>query len=269
MADAIAVLDDVSAQIAELSAELAKKQIKFASPPRTQSKVRSMASTYFEFSRPELERTICRDGLVSEFDATIQKLIDISSQSCDKKVFIGLLSELRPLALEATVHLMKSRGVPRLLLSETERGIVATLDRMLPGSRNSYEQVLRDITQQGGRVSWRGTAAELRDVLREVMDHLAPDEKVVAAPNFALEKDRVGPTQAQKVRFILKARRAGKAAIATAEGTLQTVDEAVAALARTTYTRGSASAHTSPEAGEIRKLKRYVDALLGELLELA
>lgn len=101
------------------------------------------------------------------------------------------------------------------------------------------------------------------------MDHLAPDAQVVNSPGFQPETGRKDPTQKQKVRFILKARRSGSTAIETAEGTLQTVDEAVAALARTTYTRGAASTHTSPEAGEIRKLKRYVDALLAELLEIA
>ena len=118
---------------------------------------------------------------------------------------------------------MKARGVPRLLLSQTERGILRTLEIMLPGSAKSYEQALRDIAQ-GGRVSWRGTAAELRDVLREVMDRLAPDERVKAAPGFQVEHDQKGPTQKQKVRFILKARRTVSAAIDTAQGTLQTVD---------------------------------------------
>lgn len=269
MPDAVTALDEVSAQIAALVGELSKKQIKFALPARTQTKARSMATAYFESARPELEITSCPKELVSSLDTTVQQVIRLSSESCKKETLMTPLRNLRPLVLEASVHLMKARGVPRILLSETEKGIITTLERMLPGTRDSYEQVMRDIGQPGGRVSWRGTAAELRDVLREVMDHLAPDIQVMAAPNFRLETDRKGPTQAQKVRFILKARRAGSAAISTAEGTLQTVDEAVASLARMTYTRGSASAHTSPEAGEIRKLKRYVDALLGELLELA
>jgi hypothetical protein len=46
------------------------------------------------------------------------------------------------------------------------------------------------------------------------------------------------------------------------------VDESIAALARSTYTRGSASTHATTDASEIRKLKRYVDALLEELLEI-
>jgi hypothetical protein len=268
MADALTVLDELSVQITDLTSNLSNKRLKLASSARTQPTVKPMAVAYFEFVRPELESANCRTGLIAEFDAVIQGLIDLASDSREKTYFFGPLKEIRALVLECTIHLMKARGVPRLLLSQTERGILTTLERMLPNTADSYEQVLRDIAH-GARVSWRGTAAELREVLREVMDHLAPDDKVTASQGYQQEAGRFGPTQKQKVRFILKARRTGSVAIDTAESTLQTVDESVAALARTTYTRGAASTHTAPEAGEIRKLKRYVDALLAELLEVA
>jgi hypothetical protein len=71
------------------------------------------------------------------------------------------------------------------------------------------------------------------------------------------------------VRFILRARRSSGAAVAVAEASLETVDEAVAGLARSTYQRGSVSTHVSTSGKEIRNLKRYVDALLAELLEVA
>lgn len=105
---------------------------------------------------------------------------------------------------------MKARGSPRLILSQTERAIVETLGRMLPPSSASYEQALRDIAQ-GGRVSWRGTATELREVLRELIDHLAPDDTVLASPGSQLEQGQRSPTQKQKVRFILRARRSSSA----------------------------------------------------------
>jgi hypothetical protein len=40
-------------------------------------------------------------------------------------------------------------------------------------------------------------------------------------------------------------------------------------LARTTYTRGAVSTHTATSGAEIRNLKRYVEALLAELLEIS
>src|SRR5207253_3010673 len=105
------------------------------------------------------------------------------------------------------------------------------------------------------------------ETLRDVIDHLAPDEKVTNAQGFQLEEGQSGPTQKQKVRYVLRARRTSTAARELAEGSLERVDEAVAALARSAYRSGSASTHVGARMNEIRNLKRYVDALLGELLE--
>lgn len=163
---------------------------------------------------------------------------------------------------------MKARGSPRLVLSQTERAILDTLGKMLPKTAASYEQALLDIAH-GQRVSWRGTGTELREVLREVVDHLAPDDKVIAAPGFQLDQEQKGPTQKQKVRFILRARKSASTAVAVAETSLATVEESIANLARSTYQRGSVSTHAATNASEVRNLKRYVDALLAELLELA
>jgi hypothetical protein len=97
------------------------------------------------------------------------------------------------------------------------------------------------------------------------MDHLAPDADVMAAPNFKLEGQLKRPTQKQKVRYILKARRR---AVAVAEAGVETVEEGIASLARSTYQRSSATTHASTDATEVRRLKNYVDALLIELLEI-
>jgi hypothetical protein len=162
---------------------------------------------------------------------------------------------------------MKARGARRLVLSQTERAILDTLGKMLPVAAASYEQALLDIAQ-GKRVSWRGSASELREVLREVIDYLAPDDKVLASPGFQPEPERKLPTQRQKVRYILRARKSNSASVGVAEDSLDTVDESVAVLARSAYQRGSASTHATAGASEIRNLKRYVDALLAELLEI-
>jgi hypothetical protein len=109
----------------------------------------------------------------------------------------------------------------------------------------------------------------LRETLREVIDHLAPDEKVSSMSGFQLEHGQSLPTQKQKVRYILRARRSPGAAVAVAVASLDTVEEAVAALARSTYQRGSVSTHVGATGKEIKSLKRNVDALLAELLEVS
>jgi hypothetical protein len=229
---------------------------------------RAIATTYFESVRSDLDPVKSRAGLVEEIDFVIQQILQLAGGPREKQAYIGQLNELRPYLMEATIDLMKARGTPRLVLSQTERVILDTLAALLPSCAASYEQALRDIAQ-GARVSWRGTATELRETLRQVIDHLAPDDQVSVAAGFQLEAGQNRPTQKQKVRYILRARRSSSAAVTVAQASLDTVEEAVATLARSTYRRGSVSTHVGSTGREIKSLKRYVDALLGELLEVS
>lgn len=258
----------MSAHVAELNSVVTSGRARLIPGPVAQPIARSIAIVYFESVRTELEAVQSRSGLVDEIDFVIQALLQLATSSHERQAYVGQMRELHPYMLEATVDLMKARGSPRLILSQTERAILETLSAMLPSTAASYEQALRDITE-GARVSWRGTATELRETLREVMDHLAPDDSVMSASGFQLERDQSRPTQRQKVRFILRARRSPSSALAVAEASLTTVDEAVATLARSAYRRGSVSTHLGSSDREIKNLKRYVDALLAELLEIS
>lgn len=267
MTDALTALDQILEDADKIVGKVNSIRTKLVPPAVAQPLVRTMARAYFELVRPELEAVQERQGLVDEIDFVLQALLQVAAIPREKNIYLGQITELRPYLMEATITVMKSRGAPRLVLSETERAILLTLAKMLPNVSTSYEQALRDISQ-GKRVSWRGTATELREALREVIDHLAPDDKVKAAPGFQLEEGLKSPTQKQKVRFILRARRKSSAAVAVVEASLATVEEAVAALARSTYQRGSVSTHTPTDGSEIRNLKRYIDAVLAELLEI-
>jgi hypothetical protein len=268
MADPVEALDAIASDVAALETAVTSGRSKLVPGSAIQPIARSIAKVYFESVRAQLLAVQNRIGLVEEIDFVVQQLLQLAAGARERRAYAGQIAELRPYLLEATVDLMKAKGTPRLVLSDTERAILATLTAMLPSTASSYEQALRDITQ-GSRVSWRGTATELRETLREVMDHLAPDDKVMAISGFQPEPGQTRPTQKQKVRFILRARRSGSAAVAVAEGSLATVEEAVAVLARSTYQRGSVSAHLDTGGREIKNLKRYVDALLAELLEVS
>src|SRR5665213_1435021 len=231
MNDVLTTLDQISEDVTKLAASINSSRGRSVPPAAVQPIARVIARVYFESVRPELQAVQNRAGLVEEIDVVLQQILRLANSPREKEAYIGQITELRPYLLEATIDLMKARGSPRLILSQTERAIVETLGRMLPASSASYEQALRDIGQ-GVRVSWRGTASELREVLREVIDHLAPDDKVLASPGFQLEQGQLAPTQKQKVRFVLRARRSSSTAVSVAQASLETVESAVAALAR-------------------------------------
>jgi predicted pPIWI-associating nuclease len=265
--DALSVLEQLTQDTVRLAAAVANCRKKRVPSEMVQPTARAVARAYFEHVRRELRIVQSRAGLTDEIDFVVQTILELSSGSQEKRVYNRQFKELAPYLSEATIDLMKSRGERRLILSEVEGAILETLGKMLPATAAAYEQALRDL-QIGDRVSWRGPANEFREILREVIDHLAPDSVVMQAPGHRPEEGRTQPTQKQKVRFILRVRSSGSAAVTVAEGSLAAVEEAVAVLARSTYQRSNVSTHTATGGPEIRNLKRYVDALLGELLEI-
>jgi len=154
-----------------------------------------------------------------------------------------------------------------VVVTASERRIIDTLVRILPAAAASYEQSVSDL---GGptRLSYRGTAHELRETLREALHQLAPDGEVMAEGSFKLEGDQKRPTQRQKALYILRKRRLSAEAMRAPELAVSLIDELGAEITRSAYTRGASSAHTATSLAKVRQLKMWVDAVLGELLEV-
>jgi hypothetical protein len=116
---------------------------------------------------------------------------------------------------------------------ETERGIdpqiLIKLQGVSSSAAASYEQAILDLGDES-RKSMRGTAAELREALREVLDSLAPDSAVMHEPGFKLEEGRKEPTMRQKARFVLRSRRFPKADLENTEKAVSIIEELVASL---------------------------------------
>lgn len=148
-----------------------------------------------------------------------------------------------------------------------ERAILQTLQAILPASAASYEQATFDL-KDANRVSMRGTALELRETLREVLDHLAPDDKVEAVAGFKVENGQTKPTMRQKARFVLRSRRSAEAVSLAAEDALSLIEQHTSSLVRNVYRAASLPTHVASTRATVNQLKRYVDNVLAELLGL-
>jgi len=148
-----------------------------------------------------------------------------------------------------------------------EQKIAATLEALVPSAALSYKQALADLTDEK-RVSFRGPALELREALREALDVLAPDQDVIKSDGFKLEEKRTTPTTRQKVRFILQARGLSKSHREVPEDTASAVDELIGRLARSVQNMSSIATHVATESANVRRAKRYIDALLCDILEI-
>jgi hypothetical protein len=129
---------------------------------------------------------------------------------------------------------------------------------------------VEDLTKPN-RKTYRGTAAELREVVRGVLDLLAPDSHVKNT-DWYKEARRTGvsqeksPTQSEKTKYILRQRGSGSAGTDAAESYMSSIEDRLGHVVRATYRRASSSAHSGAEREEVAQQLRYVNALLAELL---
>ncbi len=157
---------------------------------------------------------------------------------------------------------------PQLITQQNERILLATLESILPTAALSYRQAIIDLEGSIQKISYRGTASELREALRETLDHLAPDKDILNANWFKPEQGQSKPTMKQKVRYILKNRNINETKRLPTEKSIEMIDELIGQVARAVYNRASLSTHVSTTRVEVIQIKRYVDIILYELLEI-
>lgn len=131
---------------------------------------------------------------------------------------------------------------------------------------SKYAQAKTDL-EDDHRLSWSGSAHEIREVLRGLLEVLAPDADVTAQSWYKQDKSASGPTQKQRVRYVLRERGAGSKEQKVTEH-VDFVEDRVGDLVRATYTRASDAAHRTKDRTEVRRIVRYFEAFAHDLLDL-
>jgi hypothetical protein len=72
---------------------------------------------------------------------------------------------------------------------------------------SKYAQVKIDV-ETSDRLSWSGSAHEIREVLRGLPEELAPEAKLVSESWYLQDQSTSGPTHKQRVKYILRTRGA-------------------------------------------------------------
>jgi hypothetical protein len=234
--------------------------------------VKTVARRYMQEARPIITRQGFEEELkvLNEHFTKLYELADARNAAASYKRQINAVRKALP---RITTRLeMEVGAVSGPVHTAVEIQIVEALQDLVPTAALSYQQAIRDLAD-GSRVSFRGPASELREVLREVLDHYAPDADVENSEGYQPEKDQNGkprtkPTMKQKVRFILRAREEGSSATELPEKAVEAVDALVGGFARSVYNFGSVVTHVAGERKAVVVLKRYVEVVLTHLLEL-
>jgi hypothetical protein len=240
------------------------------------SKAKEIVQDYFRTTGPYLKELGVDKDLLVDLENQLQTLNILASANNAKATYKSCLKLIKNSIVKLEIIVATLDGARRrnadadaniILLNKTEGAIISILDSLIPSSALSYRQAIADLNQNE-RSSYRGVAAELRESLRELLDHMAPDNEVIKVPGFKFEPNTQKPTQRQKTKFILDSRKISKTAQKAPLVTLAALEEIISALARSTYERASLSTHVSTSKQEVVQFKRYLDVVLCELLQI-
>jgi hypothetical protein len=234
------------------------------------NETRAVAQLYFRGVRHTLPQLSLAE-LAEQLSIPFEALITLAEGRNVTNSYKKHVKAIRRLIPKVTSQIEIQGGGPQGSVSsgENDQKILATLLDLVPSAALSYEQALKDMAEPD-RVSWRGAAHELREALREVLDRFASPAEMDKV-GVKKEKNNRGDeiyTMKQKVRFILKNRERNPTESAVPENAVTLVEEAIASMTRSTYDRGSLSAHRERGKKECQQLKRYVDVVLHDLLEI-
>lgn len=231
--------------------------------------LRALVEKYFSEIRPNIIGASEIDQDVGVIDNDMQQLLILCHKRGSVKLYKQLLTKMRKslIVLDARVVTSITGSNDSYSENEIDVLIVSTLEKIVPSAALSYQQALLDL-QIESRYSWRGPATDLRESLRETLDHLAPDQDVIQMSGYKQEPDTNGPTMKQKVRYILKNRGASKAHSTPAETATESIEEAVESFVRSVYTRSSVSTHTPTDKKEVIRIRDFVRVVFCELLEI-
>lgn len=239
----------------------------------TKSEAINLATAYFESFRPGLSRVMGETDTLKRHDDQWQELVRLAHANNQRRTYQKVLGELVKELREFSIAIL-SRSAERTregglsILTPPEQQIIATLESLLATAAASYRQGILDL-RDGDRLSYRGTASEFREALRETLDHLAPDGEVIKQPGFKFEDGQKKPTMKQKVRFVMTSRGRSKSQRDVTERSVRGVEEIAGEVTRATYDRASLATHVETSRAEVIRIKRYVDTVLFDLLEIA
>lgn len=231
--------------------------------------LRLLVERYFNDVRPTLVSKQEQDDSIKPIDEKMQELLVLCHKRSMVKRYQQTLATAKQFLIAVDSQAVSSVGriSSKKVMDVVDVEIIGTLQSMVPSAALSYEQAAIDM-QSDKRLSWRGPATDLREALRETLDHLAPDKDVRAMIGYKQDAGTDGPTMKQKVRYILKNRGASKAVAGPAEEAADTVEEAVGSFVRSVYTRSNVSTHTPTDKKEGLRVRDLVRVVLSELLEI-
>lgn len=262
-------------ELTYLAGTIKKNEAVNVNSQRVKRQAIDLGASYFRDYHSQVVGILRQTDALQGYDDAWQQLIRLAHGNNPKATYRKLLGRLVKKTKEINVTSHSIIPQPpaikssKITYSQAEQLLVDTLDSLIPSAGASYKQGLADLSAQQARHSYRGTASEFREAFRETLDHLAQDDDIMKQPWFKREEDQKVPTMKQKVKFILCSRDKNKTQRAAGEKTVALIEGLLGDIARAVYNRASLSTHVETTKQEVEQLKRYMDAVLFDILEIA
>ena len=261
------------AALERLKSTLAQSKAKRVRALNERNHIQAVVAAWFGQYRPAFLALIAEEKPFLFIDDVMQKVVKLASEPSPRLTYKRLCGSVqrhfRDHLLVALSRAYWSRA-PERVPPGRDPDVARRLRTFDAELAESYEQVVKDLADRDRR-TYRGTAAELREVIRGVLGRLAPDDQVKNTEWYK-EARRTGarteanPTQSERTKFILRQRSAASAAEEAAESYMSSIEERLGHVVRAFYRRASDSAHAGAEREEVTQQLRYANALLAELL---
>lgn len=235
---------------------------------RTLSK--SVANLWVHDISPLARLASNTESALESIDTLMDQLVSHTLRPTKKEIYFATVRDaLSIYDRQVFVHLHKQVGsVLAGVATVGDSSITDALAKISESLVAGYQQVHKDLADEN-RISWRGPADEIREVLRELLESLAPDDLVKKAPWYKQEANTEGPTQAQRARYALEQRSTQSHRVSAAQETANLVEQSVSRLVRKTFQRANNAAHTSQDRDEVKRILGYFDLLAKDLLGLS
>lgn len=262
-------IQEVSNALESVERCLRKVKALHVNSAEAKSCVRDFVRGYFGQSRLQLLALVSAEVELAPLDGLMQDLLRHSQRRARLGDYRQCLTAAKRALSEIELRSLASLHAPASIAGFEPRQtrILESLRKINAPAADAYEQGLCDL-QTGGRKSWRGTAVEFREALRELLDTLAPDAALTSQPGFKLEPDTKGPTMKQKAVFVLRARHPKDSQTKAFTEAVAVVEESIGKFVRSVYAQSSVRVHLASSQDEVRRVRDYVTLVLGELLEV-
>jgi len=267
------MIGQLIADVEALGASLRRGRSVNVNDQNSKDRAIGLATRYFNDIRPPLVATSGETDAVLRHDEEWQRLVRLAHGNNARRSYLKTIGTLRKglsefnISALSTPVVSSTQSLAGTFPSREETLVLKTLESLVPSAAASYRQGLSDLVGPE-RLSYRGTAAEFRESLRETLDHFASDTVVQEQAWYKPEEGQKKPTMRQKVRYVLTSRERNKTQRDSAEKMLGLIEELSGDVMRAVYNRASLATHIHQSKGEVQKIKRYVDTVLFDLLEI-